>query len=64
MKTDILRECPFCGSNGMVVRVSNRGYAPMCTDFDCIAYGIELKQFATKKEAIEAWNRRVKDDKH
>ena len=68
MKNDILKRCPFCGSKGMIVALNGfsrphsdltiMGYTPMCTNFDCIAYGNEHKAFKTEEEAVEAWNDR------
>ena len=36
------------------------GYLPMCSTEGC--FGMIEKWFDTKEEAIEAWNRRTKND--
>ena len=48
-----LKPCPFCGGEAEIV-----GYTIFwATCKECTA---ETKDFDTKEEAIEAWNRRVK----
>lgn len=69
MKNDILKKCPFCGSKAMIVTLNGfpkpysdltiMGYTPMCTNFDCFAYGNDHKSYKTKEEAISKWNERV-----
>lgn len=52
-----LKSCPFCGGEANV-DIGNFG-GMVCYCEICFAQG---KQCETKDEAIEAWNRRVKDD--
>lgn len=69
MKNDILKRCPFCGGKGMIVALNGfprphsdltiMGYTPMCTNFDCLAYGNDHKCYPTKEEAAAAWNERA-----
>ena len=54
-----LKRCPFCGGEGCIQRHEFVGYTDtfgvVCLDCCC-----ETRQFYdTKKDAIEAWNRRV-----
>lgn len=54
-----LKPCPFCGGEACIQRHEFIGYADtfgvVCLDCCC-----ETRQFfETKKEAIEAWNRRA-----
>lgn len=55
-----LKPCPFCGSKAVLYKYHWWG----------TAYGIECSQCKglidrclTKEEAIEAWNRRAKDER-
>lgn len=57
-----LKKCPFCGSDASLYshdRGDNPGedYSVGCNNYKC---GIETALYETRKEAIEAWNRRVK----
>ena len=55
--SDKLKPCPFCGSNGAILHeVTDHNHMIMC---DCGASGALAE---SKKEAIEAWNRRTKDE--
>lgn len=53
-----LKSCPFCGADGVIREYDNKTFVASCKN--C---GIELLYFETEQEAIEAWNRRVSDDK-
>lgn len=53
-----LKSCPFCGADGVIREYDNKTFVASCKN--C---GIELLYFETEQEAIEAWNRRVGDDK-
>ncbi len=51
---DRLKRCPFCGGEAEIV-----GYTIFwVTCKECTA---ETKDFDTKEEAIEAWNRRAEE---
>ena len=50
-----LKRCPFCGGNNIMV--SNWGLW-RCWCMDCLAKSADEIR---KKDAIEAWNRRVND---
>ena len=57
-----LKPCPFCGSGNIILVDSiTNFYIPIhyaiCRDCEC--RGASKK---SKEQAIEAWNRRVKDD--
>lgn len=54
-----LKPCPFCGSKHIrFKRGSNAGVWLQCEN--CFT---EINLYRTEEEAIEAWNRRVTDDK-
>lgn len=71
MSGEELKPCPFCGGkadiwkkqypNGYIDGVwkTRTTWVADCSVCDCVCSEI----FKTKKEAIEAWNRRVEDDK-
>jgi len=59
-----LKACPFCGGNEVEVRheiaLGRKCYFVSC-DTDKCAMNIESASWQfTKKEAIQAWNRRAK----
>lgn len=67
MKYEILKPCPFCGSDEILVKDYDHygidswytGYGVVC--MDC---GAQTKtHYKTEKKAIHAWNRRVNNDK-
>ena len=71
MMTEKLKTCPFCGGKGEIkfdigdYRTGEyRGYYVMCgnSDINCLAGWISGGCFATKEEAIEAWNTRAKQN--
>lgn len=49
-----LKKCPFCGGKAEIV--GYKIFWVICKE--CTA---ETKSFDTREEAIEAWNRRVKE---
>ena len=51
-----LKPCPFCGGNAEIKKYTRFWVA--CDD--CLT---ESAAYATKEEAIEAWNRRAEDGK-
>ena len=53
-----LKPCPFCGGEAAVLTkymMFGNWYQPYCINYKCNTKG---ENFATKKEAIEAWNKR------
>ena len=63
-----LKPCPFCG--GKKIRMYSKrdnsvhGFMHICEGFDEPMVKVESRFFSTEEEAIEAWNRRLTDDKH
>lgn len=57
-----LKPCPFCGSKSVTLEKRNSGYQVRC--WYCGARGkyVVAKSIINKKEAIDAWNRRVGED--
>lgn len=53
-----LKPCPFCGHDSGMVYSDSYGYAVKCTESKCDVC-VLTRHFDTKKEAIEAWNRRA-----
>lgn len=53
-KMEELKKCPFCGGEAKIVGYSL--FWIVCEE--CLA---ETAGFATKEEAIKAWNRRVEE---
>lgn len=59
-----LKPCPFCGSKRIIKGcVDNRllGWGE-AHNLMCRRCGVSTKDFATKEEAIEAWNRRIDNE--
>ena len=57
-----LKPCPFCGGEGCLQRHDFVGYTDTF-GVVCLDCGCETRQFYdTKKDAIEAWNRRADDE--
>ena len=50
---DCLKRCPFCAGRG-VIAVYGKAYTALCEN--C---GIETPRYATRREAVENWNRRA-----
>lgn len=66
-----LKPCPFCGSKGEM-RCDKKpdmngyfvySYVVDCSRFDCPASYMIGNDFDTEAEAIEAWNRRINDER-
>ena len=66
--TDELKPCPFCGGKAELrqdiryprpERAPKKAYEVVCTNWDCIIGYCDDRYRLSKKEAIEAWNRRV-----
>lgn len=64
---DKLKLCPFCGSEARIEEIRTFArivYSVSCIDIDrtCPMYYLKTRYFGTKKQAIEAWNRRVNEN--
>ena len=69
--TEKLKPCPFCGGKASVTDVipprlyiEDTAYCVFCASCDLL-FGFDMDyggEFATEKEAVEAWNRRVSDE--
>ena len=55
--TKNLKPCPFCGSKKVIVYKDSIN--PKCCFVFCEGCRVNTADFDTKKEAIEAWNRRA-----
>ena len=61
--TESLLPCPFCGSGAMFEHLENGSWSIGCADIDGDCMGFQsLQSFATKTEAIAAWNNRAPSD--
>lgn len=56
-----LKPCPFCGSPANLWQW-NYGTAIECSKYNPNTHQVQIKQ-ETREKAIEAWNRRVSDEK-
>ena len=57
-----MKKCPFCGGEATILKKYKRnavGYQPMCRSARC---GALLDTWATKREAILAWNARAENE--
>lgn len=55
-----LKPCPFCGEEAKIIKMTFGGVSYQVI---CVRCSANLdKRFAYEDEAIEAWNRRVKDE--
>ena len=64
VKMDGLKRCPFCGGRAGTRRFSGKFfdvYKVYCMNEDCFIEP-ETRPYYSKKEAIEAWNMRIKDE--
>lgn len=65
MKTHDLKPCPFCGGEAYICK-ENIPYHPTLYAVDCgndkCLVDPSTEFYEDKEEAIEAWNRRVKDE--
>lgn len=61
-----LKPCPFCGGKAKIIDFMNYDYEKRfeayCSNFDCPIMP-HTRECLTKYSAIEAWNRRVGDEK-
>ena len=60
VKMDELKRCPFCGGRAGIRRFAGKlfdVYKVNCMNEDCFIEP-ETRPYYSKKEAIEAWNRR------
>lgn len=59
-----MKPCPFCGAPAMLRKHEERikPFFVRCGNLDCRLI-VATDYFATKDEAIEAWNRRANDNK-
>lgn len=59
-----LKPCPFCGSKGEInYREGLEAWVVECSNHFCMASYMIGMDYDTEEEAIEAWNRRVADEK-
>lgn len=61
METKELLPCPFCGGKGETHLNGLNLWKPYCTNCTVILSG-ESVGFDSKKDAINAWNKRYKKD--
>lgn len=58
-----LKPCPFCGEPADIdgkPGATGEQYWPLCVNDECVIYAADLfNTFATRREAIAAWNRRA-----
>ena len=57
-----LKPCPFCGDTYIIVRSHINYYTVGCNSLSCVCLHTHGKPFKTEEKAIEAWNRRIKDE--
>lgn len=60
--SDELRACPFCGGESSLDKLgpSSRPWVPQCVNiFGDNPCGCSLGRYATKEDAVAAWNRRA-----
>ena len=55
--TNVLKPCPFCGLDAKICHGHSHYYA-RCTNQECL---VKTRRYLDVKEAIIAWNRRVKE---
>lgn len=67
-----LKPCPFCGGEALLkgdIRYprpaceATPAFEVICENIDCIIYNADDVYFLRPEDAVEAWNRRVKNDK-
>ena len=58
-----LKRCPFCGSVGEIERKTVLNlWIVQCSNPSCPASYMIGFDYDTEEEAVEAWNRRAKDE--
>lgn len=58
-----LKPCPFCGSRNIVLTEIHYGIARIgCNTDMCICFYSTTTPYGSKKDAIEAWNRRANNE--
>lgn len=58
-----LKPCPFCGDTYIRPHIIKGGsYTIGCNTLNCVGLHCEGKLFKSETEAVNAWNRRAKDD--
>jgi len=61
-----LKPCPFCGGEIIVKKYEDTG-GDYCEHYlshesnGCVLEGIDIMEFKTKQESIDAWNTRTED---
>lgn len=53
-----LKPCPFCGETAKVLCIGKKYYFVTCVNIFCPS---STEGVSTKQEAIDQWNRRVKE---
>lgn len=66
-----LKPCPFCGATPKIQQdfryprpscQKRIAWEVVCPNYKCIIGNVDNNYYLSKAEAIEAWNRRVKDE--
>lgn len=53
-----IKPCPFCGGPAKIHMRQFKLYSVCCKDTKCAGHNLYI-MFRTKKEASDAWNRRI-----
>ena len=61
IKSD-LKPCPFCGDLFIYTHRKNGKYTIGCNSLNCVCLHTEGKLFNSEEDAIEAWNKRIRQD--
>lgn len=54
-----LKPCPFCGSDKAKIEELEDSFNVQCGNYSCLAYGPDGE---TREKAIEAWNKRIREE--
>ena len=66
-----LKPCPFCGGEAKIIkdiryprpkRNPKKAYEVVCNNPRCIIFNADNNYYLKRKYAIEAWNKRYKED--
>lgn len=58
-----LKPCPFCGHEiEMRMCLGLNRWIVGCSNPECVIYSHTPKEYDTRRETIQAWNRRAKDE--